>query len=583
MYEYYMFHPPANAEEKYIFIVEDERLALVLSSSGCRSVLLTDDQSIYFSEDDFFQYMEEIELNGSCQADYRYIFYGSKRLFERINAFCSKHCLICCNAWPLFHKKDYLWLNPDTDDSKLKELIAGFIQQCEGPGMQETGLDRFHFLNEKGEPCGVFDIEIVDDIVSQLPFFVIDGIPFIYRHGVYVQDKDGVLLFEEIRKRLYRRFIRSSTIKRVYQLLITVSSVQKSSTDLNNYPRHWINFRNGFYDPIEKRMIDHQPEYLSVNQIPFEYDLSAEALNSEVIEQFLSTSLPDPEEQQMLWEYLGYCMTTDTQFQKFLMLIGEGATGKSVIIHLFETVIGIQNRASISLQDLNHRFYATGLYGKLLNSCGDIPCRSMETIDVVKKAVGEDTLIYEKKGHDATQFKSYAKLLFSSNGMPENLEDRSNALYRRLMILEMNHTVSSEERDVHLKAKIEKEIDYAIHKAMAALSVLYERGHLTESENSKRCVERARQASDSTKAFIDSCLTEKPGSSIERSRMYALYQDYCTDDGRHPLGKTKFFRELERKGLSPVKIQGIYQYRNMTLRSEEFDEIDDLDDEEFPF
>ena len=64
-------------------------------------------------------------------------------------------------------------------------------------------------------------------------------------------------------------------------------------------------------------------------------------------------------------------MTTDTQFQKFLMLKGNGGTGKSVAVALIQHVIGNENTSSISLQDLNKRFYATGMYGKLLNACAD--------------------------------------------------------------------------------------------------------------------------------------------------------------------------------------------------------------------
>lgn len=37
----------------------------------------------------------------------------------------------------------------------------------------------------------------------------------------------------------------------------------------------------------------------------------------------------------------------------------------------------------------------------------------MENVAIIKKAVGEDTLLYEKKGKDPSQFNSYAKLLFS--------------------------------------------------------------------------------------------------------------------------------------------------------------------------
>ena len=79
---------------------------------------------------------------------------------------------------------------------------------------------------------------------------------------------------------------------------------------------------------------------------------------------------------------------------------GNGGTGKSVAVALIQHVIGNENTSSISLQDLNKRFYATGMYGKLLNICADIPCKAMDTTDVLKKAVGEDTLLCEKKGKD---------------------------------------------------------------------------------------------------------------------------------------------------------------------------------------
>ena len=45
-------------------------------------------------------------------------------------------------------------------------------------------------------------------------------------------------------------------------------------------------------------------------------------------------------------------------------------------------------------------FYATGMFGKLLNACGDIPCKAMSSTDVVKKAVGEDALVFEKAAWD---------------------------------------------------------------------------------------------------------------------------------------------------------------------------------------
>lgn len=582
LFKGFLSNAPCGPDERDLFIVEDEVLAEAIIAAGYRAVLVDKGRDNCFTLDELIQYMEETALAGTFQTSYRYNFYGSKENYVKLSSYLVKKGLVCYNAWRLFNHKEYLWLRQDGDFAEIRKIIDAFIKRCNKPQVIQPDLDRFHKFNDKGELAGVLDIEISEDIIEKVPFFVISNTPFVYHHGVYEEDKKGVWLYQEIKNRMYRQFIRSSTISRVYQLMVNEAAVQKQYYNMNNYPAHWINFRNGFYDPIKKVMIDHSPQYLSVNQIPYDYDPSLEP-KGRVIEQFLSISLPDPTEQQMMWEYLGYSMTKDTQFQKFLILIGEGGTGKSVVIHLFEEVIGDQNFSSISLQDLNRRFYATGLFGKLLNTCGDIPCKSMETIDVLKKAVGEDTLLYEKKGVDATQFRSYAKLLFSANGIPDNLEDKSNTLYRRMMVLEMNQTIPDEKKDIHLKERINEEIDYAIHKAVGALESLYNNGSLTESENSKRCVEKARRASDSTQAFIDDRLRRQAGTDIERSQMYFLYQTYCEEEGRMPKGKAKFFNELVRKGYHPVKHHGIYKYRDVAAKEDEYEEDDASDEEACPF
>ena len=82
------------------------------------------------------------------------------------------------------------------------------------------------------------------------------------------------------------------------------------------------------------------------------------------------------------------------------MLTGNGGTGKSILIDLVQKQVGIENCSNIPIQDLNQSFYATGMFGKLLNACGDIPCKAMSSTDVVKKAVGEDALVFEKAAWD---------------------------------------------------------------------------------------------------------------------------------------------------------------------------------------
>ena len=154
-------------------------------------------------------------------------------------------------------------------------------------------------------------------------------------------------------------------IKRIYNLLITQPKVHREAYELNKQPVRWINFKNGYYDPVTGEMLEHNPDYLTINQIPFPYypeDREQVLQGGENIKKYLASSLPNKEEQQTFREYFGYCMTQDTQFQKFLTLKGNGGTGKSVAVSLIQHVVGITNMSSISLQDLNKRFYATGMY-----------------------------------------------------------------------------------------------------------------------------------------------------------------------------------------------------------------------------
>ena len=81
-------------------------------------------------------------------------------------------------------------------------------------------------------------------------------------------------------------------------------------------------------------MIEHNPKYLSINPIPFSFYPEQEETalaGGKNIRKYFELSIPDKTDQLTFWQYLGYCMTTDTRFQKFLLLKGKGGTVKSVL------------------------------------------------------------------------------------------------------------------------------------------------------------------------------------------------------------------------------------------------------------
>lgn len=576
--EHYMKTKPETLEQKYLFLVDDQDMAFAIISAGYPAITLMNGQDAYHSVDSFIEYMDEIACTGTYQMDYVYVpACTSKKTNDSLEQYFQNNYLTYRKGWILFKDKEYL-AKPE-HLLQLKAIISDFIKRFEGHPSDQPDLNKFHRFNEQGKRIGVFDMEIVDYLIQTVPFFMLENTPYIYEHGCYHEDANGIRLKSHIQKLLYRDCIKATTIQGIYNLLISQPQVQKRFTDLNNQTSHWVNFQNGYFDVMEWKLIEHDTKYLMINQIPFSfYPNQAETVltGGAHTRKYLDFSIADKTDQQTFWQYLGYCMTTDTRFQKFLMIKGKGGTGKSIAISFIQHIVGTGNYSSMSLQNLNQRFYPTGLFGKLLNACADIPSTAMESVDIIKKAVGEDTLLFEKKGQDPTQFNSYAKLLFSANEMPLNLDDKTNAYYRRLLVLNINRTIPEEEKDSKLKEKMCNESDYAIHMAMLALKQLYTDNHFIESNHSKECIAHLYRSADSVKAFTDDMLCHKVGVKIKRSEAYKMYEEYCEDNGRTPHDKSRFWEYMADKGYMIKRYSdGAYYFKDTSVKESDFETMDD--------
>ena len=75
---------------------------------------------------------------------------------------------------------------------------------------------------------------------------------------------------------------------------------------------------------------------------------------------------------RVLQEWFGYTLLCDGRFQKFLLMVGEGRNGKGVIQNLWVQMLGAENVAHVSLDQLSGRFAMQPLLGKMANICGDL-------------------------------------------------------------------------------------------------------------------------------------------------------------------------------------------------------------------
>lgn len=551
-----MIQQDPDEKHRYVFINDNMEIMQNVVAIGYSTLWLTEAEKNAFSLDGFKEYIKSIINTGTNLMDYVFVpACFRKKTNDELEVFFKSNGIVYKQSgYTLFRDKEYLG-NYDRQE-ELDQTLKQFINRFEG---QDTCMDlqQFHNYDENGKCTSVCDVAIVEYLMDTEDMFVIDGIAFVYENGVFKEDANGIVLMNKIQACLYRNEIKAATIKRVYDLLIRQQALQSSFETVNNYPKWWINFKNGMLDVQEMKMHPHNPEYRSMNQIPHEF--SFQPVKGENTLKFLKEAVPDSGDRQMFYTYLGYCMTCDTSMQKFMMIKGEGGTGKSRLIALAEYIVGKPNYVNVSLADLNERFYPSNLFGKLMNSCADISTAPLNAVDVLKKCTGDDEIIFERKGMDANRsFRSYAKLLFSANKIPLNLDEKSNAFYRRLLILEMN--VKPAKIDLRLDEKLQSEVQFSIFMAVRWLHEMYEKGHIPESENSKRLVNELYKDADSVKAWLEDCMKPVAGARCSRTVLYDLYDKYCEENDRQAIGRAKFYKNLVDKGYKEGKDRTVGRY-----------------------
>lgn len=455
---------------------------------------------------------------------------------------------------------DYFEAGHSTEE--FEQLISNSsLDECQ----EEKEIDKlqFHLISDSGKITGVYHNAIFEYIKKNYHIFIVGATPYIYENGYYKMDNSGSRLKSIIRDLIYPQFVKSTTINNIYALFLQDIDLEVDFEQLNNYPAHWICFKNGMYDAKKKKMVPHRPEYMAINQIPRNY-IPGARYKGEKIEEFLNFALDEWDNREMYLQYTGYAMTKDVSQQKFLVFFGGGGTGKSTAIRLMELLFGSKNVSNISLMDLQQRFASFGLMGKLLNSCADLEIQALEDTSVIKKVLGEDTLRAEQKGKDAISFKSYAKMVFSTNELPLVKSEKTNGFYRRLLALPMNKVPDKKNPD--LFQELEREIDYFLQLAVQALERMYEGGNIINSSASQKAILQLRADSDTVEAFLQDKCEQDTNEKIERTGLYQKYINYCEETDRQGLTKNNFYKSLRVKGFEDEKSNGTRYFKGISYK-----------------
>lgn len=427
-----------------------------------------------------------------------------------------------------------------------------------------TDLKDFHLFGKPDKDGNrtakdVFDRRIVDYLLENMSLMIYNNNLYIYIDGVYVMDKEGRRMKSQIQALMYDEFKTVVRINRVYNLLMCEYSIVVKEDDLNSFPSHWVNFRNGMYDPIADILHEHNPKYHAMNQIPHNY-IVPEHESKLTFCKFLESRM-EPDDCKMLYEFIATCMNVDMKFQRFMYVVGIGNAGKSKTLNYINQAIGEGNISHISPQDLGERFKSVFMMQMLLNSVSDISSKKIKDAKLIKQLTGEDTIQGEYKGGDVIYFHNTASMIFTANQIPGVEGEDSNGYYRRLLIARMKDG----DYIPDIVEKMTDELPQFIYFLIRRLHDVYMRGEIFESEGSKREVLGLRHTSDSVQEFIEMCIEEYTGMNPKKIDVFNYYEKYCQAEKLESIGRNAFYESMKAKGFADGKSNGNMVFKNISI------------------
>lgn len=289
------------------------------------------------------------------------------------------------------------------------------------------------------------------------------------------------------------------------------------------------------------------PNRYDTIRVPVEYDKAAAAID---FRNALTQWLPDEVDRAVLQEYVGYCLVKDMPHHKALMLTGKGANGKSTFLGVVKSLLGSENIASVSLQDLNERaFTHANLIGKLALVYADLSDKPLRETGSFKILTGGDMIGAEMKYvQDRVNFVNYAKLIYSANKLPLSYDD-SDAFFRRMIVVDFPNRFSGEDADHYLLQKLTtpESLSGVLNWALEGRERLMSQGWFSDNKTIEERRSEYKRNSDPVWGFVqDECVIGNPLDDIPKGALYEIYKRWCSEHDIRPLQDYSFGKNLKR-------------------------------------
>jgi putative DNA primase/helicase len=298
-----------------------------------------------------------------------------------------------------------------------------------------------------------------------------------------------------------------------------------------------------------KTLRSHTSDLWSFNALPYSYQPGADCPKWQ---SFLDDVLPresagEQTLQDLLSEWFGYCLLPTQQYQRVLLMVGEGANGKSVAMSVLRRLVGERNCSDVSLESLALPHATAGLIGKLVNFCDEFGYISGDAEGCLKAISGGGWIQINPKYQAPYTAKIFARFTVASNE-PPRINDRSDAMWRRLLIVPFNKQIDADKRKP-LEPFVDElcaELPGILNWALCGLIRLLARSRFIDTNATSDAKADYQLSSNPARTWLEDQCAVVAGQELRGDTAYTKYSDWCKANNYRPLALGHWGNELRR-------------------------------------
>lgn len=340
---------------------------------------------------------------------------------------------------------------------------------------------------------------------------------------------------------------------------------------VSNGVLRWVDARQDF------EFVDYTPEIMVFDRMmSISYDPAATAPQFEAV---LQEIIPDAEDRRVAQEYLGAALFFENRTRKFLLCLGEGGCGKTILSLFLIAIIGKDRTMELNMSNVKNPYEFSSLTTQSLLTAPEAVSRALcsDGAEWVKKCVGGDFFQTQQKFRNARvdHYGTFSLIVMSNHQLRFRYEGRGDEWRDRVIPIFFDRHVPDERRELGLVDRLLREEEPGIFNWFleGGRRVRRNNWRITLSPIQRDRTERLLALSNPMMVFVQNHIDFSAGNYFTSADAWSHYLRVRQEAGLPVLESAAFYKQLSKAMAEVYHVASVNSlpgkqrgYRNFVLK-----------------